>query len=80
MISGVARMPASSGEGLLFVNATPWAEIHVDGSPQGYTPREMRLAAGTHRLKLVHPTRGTVVKDAEVRAGERVGLETVLGP
>jgi hypothetical protein len=40
----------------------------------------MRLAAGTHRLKLVHPTRGTVVRDAEVRAGERVRLETVLGP
>ena len=38
------------------------------------------VAAGTYRLTLVHPTRGTVVKDAEVRAGERVRLETALGP
>ncbi len=79
-LEGLEVPPASSGQGILFVNATPWAEIHVDGIPEGYTPREMRLAAGTHRLKLVHPTRGTVVKDAQVRAGERVRIETSLGP
>jgi hypothetical protein len=79
-LEGLEIPPASSGQGILFVNATPWAEIHVDGIPEGYTPREMRLAAGTHRLKLVHPTRGTVVKDAQVRAGERVRIETSLGP
>lgn len=79
-LEGLQVPPAASGEGLLFVNAAPWAEIHVDGRAEGYTPREMRLAAGTYRLTLVHPTRGTVVKDAEVRAGERVRLETTLGP
>jgi serine/threonine-protein kinase len=79
-LEGLEVPPASSGQGILFVNATPWAEIHVDGIPEGYTPREMRLAAGAHRLKLVHPTRGTVVKDAQVRAGERVRIETSLGP
>jgi len=79
-LEGLQIPPAASGEGLLFVNVTPWAEIHVDGRAEGYTPREMRLAAGTYRLTLVHPTRGTVVKDAEVRAGERVRLETALGP
>jgi hypothetical protein len=78
-LEGLEIPPASSGEGLLFVNVTPWAEIQVDGRAEGYTPREMRLAAGTYRLTLVHPTRGTVVKDAEVRAGQRVRLETTLG-
>jgi serine/threonine-protein kinase len=78
-LEGLQIPAAASGEGLLFVNVTPWAEIHVDGRAEGYTPREMRLAAGTYRLTLVHPTRGTVVKDAEVRAGERVRLETTLG-
>ena len=77
---GLEVPPAASGEGILFVNATPWAEIHVDGHPAGYTPREMRLRAGAHRLTLAHPTRGTVVKDAEVRAGERIRIETSLGP
>jgi serine/threonine protein kinase len=79
-LEGLEVPPASSGQGILFVNATPWAEVHVDGFLAGYTPREMRLAAGAHRLKLVHPTRGTVVKDTEVRAGERVRVETDLGP
>jgi serine/threonine-protein kinase len=79
-LEGLEVPPASSGQGILFVNALPWAEVHVDGRLEGYTPREMRLAAGTHRLKLVHPTRGTVEKDAVVRAGERVRLETTLGP
>ena len=79
-LEGLEIPSAASGQGLLFVNVTPWAEIHVDGRAEGYTPREMRLAAGTYRLTLVHPTRGTVVKDAEVRAGERVRLETTLVP
>jgi serine/threonine-protein kinase len=79
-LEGLEVPPEASGQGILFVNASPWAEVHVDGRLEGYTPREMRLVAGTHRLKLVHPSRGTVVRDAEVRAGERVRLETIMGP
>jgi serine/threonine-protein kinase len=79
-LEGLELPPASSGEGILFVNATPWAEIHLDGRPVGYTPREMRLAAGRHRLKLVHPSRGSVERVAEVRAGERLRVETALAP
>ncbi len=79
-LEGLELPPASSGEGILFVNAQPWAEIQVDGRVEGYTPRELRLAAGRHRLKLVHPTRGTVERDAEVRAGERLRVEIPLGP
>jgi hypothetical protein len=40
----------------------------------------MRVPAGRHRLRLVHPTRGTVARDAEVRAGERLRVEIPLGP
>ena len=79
-LEGLELPPASSGEGILFVNAQPWAEIQLDGRVEGYTPRELRLAAGRHRLKLVHPTRGTVERDAEVRAGERLRVEIPLGP
>ncbi len=79
-LEGLELPPASSGEGLLFVNAQPWAEIQLDGRVEGYTPREMRLPAGRHRLRLVHPSRGTVERDAEVRAGERLRVEIPLGP
>ena len=79
-LEGLELPPASSGEGILFVNAVPWAEVQLDGRVEGYTPREMRLAAGRHHLKLVHPTRGTVERDAEVRAGERLRVEVPLQP
>ena len=79
-LEGLELPPASSGEGILFVNAQPWAEIQLDGRVEGYTPREMRIAAGRHRLRLVHPTRGAVERDAEVRAGERLRVEMPLNP
>ncbi|MEI7704980.1 MAG: serine/threonine-protein kinase [Deltaproteobacteria bacterium] len=79
-LEGLELPPVSSGEGILFVNAMPWAEIQLDGKAEGFTPREMRLAAGHHRLKLVHPSRGTVEREAEVRAGERLRVEVPLGP
>ncbi len=79
-LEGLAIPPAASGEGILFVNAVPWAEIQLDGNVEGYTPREMRLATGRHRLKLTHPTRGTVERDVEVRAGERLRVEVPLQP
>ena len=79
-LEGLELPPASSGEGILFVNAVPWAEIQLDGRVEGYTPREMRLAAGRHHLRLVHPTRGTVERDAEVRPGERLRVEVPLEP
>ncbi len=79
-LEGLELPPASSGEGILFVNAVPWAEIQLDGRVEGYTPREMRLAAGRHRLRFVHPTRGTVERDADVRAGERLRVEVPLQP
>jgi serine/threonine-protein kinase len=79
-LEGLEIPAAATGEGILFVNAQPWAEIHLDGRVEGYTPREMRLSAGRHRLRLVHPTRGTVERVAEVRAGERLRVEIPLGP
>jgi len=79
-LEGLELPPASSGEGLLFVNALPWAEIQLDGRVEGITPRELRLAAGRHRLRLVHPTRGAVEREADVRAGERLRVEIPLNP
>jgi hypothetical protein len=62
------------------VNALPWAEIQLDGRVEGITPRELRVAAGRHRLRLVHPTRGAVEREADVRAGERLRVEIPLSP
>jgi serine/threonine-protein kinase len=61
-----------SGEGILAVNATPYATVFVDGERAGDTPRELRLGAGKHRLRAVHPTLGSREAEVAVEPGKRV--------
>jgi hypothetical protein len=69
---GALPLPAAgSGDGVLVVNANPWARVEVDGVRAGDTPREWRLPAGRYRLRASHPVRGSAEVDFEVRAGER---------
>ena len=54
--------PAARGAARLSVQATPWAEVRIDGSPVGNTPRRnVTLPAGTHRVQLVCPPLGRAV-------------------
>jgi hypothetical protein len=69
---------ADSGEGILSVNASPWATVHIDGLRAGDTPREWRLPAGRHRLRAAHPGRVVAEIELEVRAGERRGWQPRL--
>jgi serine/threonine-protein kinase len=69
-----ATLPAPrSGEGILSVNATPWASLVVDGRRVGDTPRELRLPAGPHRVRVDHPRLGAVEATLEIVAGRRTG-------
>jgi tRNA A-37 threonylcarbamoyl transferase component Bud32 len=70
----LALPPAQSGDGILFVNADPWAWVHVGGVEQGDTPLELRLPAGSHVLRLVSGDGIAVERRVEVRAGERQDL------
>jgi hypothetical protein len=69
----MAAPARESGEGLLSVNATPWATLVVDGRSVGDTPREVRLPAGPHRVRVDHPRLGTVEATVEIVAGRRTG-------
>jgi serine/threonine-protein kinase len=62
---------ASSGDGLLAIEASPWAEVSVDGEKLGETPREVQLAAGSHQVRAVHPQLGVRESRITVRAGQR---------
>jgi hypothetical protein len=43
----------------LSVNAMPWAQVSIDGRPQGTTPlRKLKLRAGVHRVELSCPPLG----------------------
>jgi serine/threonine-protein kinase len=63
--------PADSGDGLLAIEASPWALVTVDGQELGETPREIQITAGRHRLRAVHPELGVREGIAVVEAGKR---------
>jgi hypothetical protein len=63
--------PSSSGEGILAINATPWANVSIDGRSIGETPLEVRIARGTYRVRLSHPQLRGTDATVTVTAGKR---------
>jgi hypothetical protein len=61
----------ASGEGVLTIEADPFAEVFVNGRTRGETPAECRAPAGTYTLRAVHPKYGAREARVQVRAGER---------
>ncbi len=61
----VARLPASGGappprrDGKLFLDASPWAHVYIDGEKVGTTPvTNHSLAPGAHQIRLTNPELG----------------------
>jgi hypothetical protein len=68
-----ARVSVALPNGVLFVNASPWAEIFVDGRSIGTTPLgSVALPVGSHELVARHPQLG------EKRRSIVVGAQTPL--
>jgi hypothetical protein len=66
-----ARLSVPLPNGVLFVNASPWAEVFVDGKSIGTTPLgSVALAVGSHELVARHPQLG------EKRRSVVVGAQT----
>ncbi len=58
-------------EGNLSINATPWAEVSVDGRTLGETPiANVTLRAGSHEIAFKHPQHGELKQTVVVKAGE----------
>lgn len=70
-LNTVPTPPASTGDGILILQATPWAVVAIGEEPLGETPREVRIAAGVHRVRATHPDLGTREDRVVVTAGER---------
>jgi hypothetical protein len=46
-------------QGVLQINALPWANVFVDGEPAGDTPiGQLRVPVGSHEVRFVHPQYG----------------------
>ncbi len=65
------RLTIPLPEGNLSINATPWAEVTVDGRGLGETPiANVTLRAGSHEIVFKHPQHGELKQTVIVKAGE----------
>jgi hypothetical protein len=65
----VARVRPVLPNGVLHVNALPWAHVTIDGQPAGDTPLgNLRVALGPHEIRFNHPALGEQVRQVVVSA------------
>jgi hypothetical protein len=65
---------AATGEGILTIEATPWAIVWIDDRKVGETPIEARVSSGTHRVRglcEVGKSRQDIAISVGVAAGRR---------
>lgn len=72
VVRGVPTPPASSGDGVLSIQAEPVGDVFLDDQAYGEAPREFRVAAGTYAVRVTNQKFGRKVMHIEVRAGKRV--------
>jgi hypothetical protein len=70
-LNAVPTPPAATGDGVLVLQASPWAAVSIAGEALGESPREVRIRAGTYGVRAAHPELGVREDRVEVRAGER---------
>ncbi len=70
-LGSIPTPPAATGDGVLVLVATPWADVAVGGVGLGETPREVRVPAGRYTVRAVHPELGVREDRVVVGAGER---------
>lgn len=71
---------APAGPGFITVNTVPWTRVEIDDAPHGATPVfKIRVAAGTHRVRLINDIEGIdTVRSVEVRTNEVTKLDLQL--
>jgi serine/threonine protein kinase len=73
-----ARPRASSTPGFLFVNATPWGQLYVDGQLVGNTPKaNLSVAAGPHTIRVLREGYEPFERTIQVEAGQTVRLTDI---
>lgn len=69
------RARAAVAPGRLFVSATPWGELYIDGRLVGNTPKaELAIAAGRHQVRVVRDGFEPFEQTIQVPAGRDVRL------
>ena len=73
------RVPVALPKGTANLNATPWAEVWVDGQKVGETPLgNLALTIGPHEIVFKHPELGEQMHAATVTADAPLRLSVDL--
>jgi hypothetical protein len=78
VVGSTATANIAIPNGLLSVNALPWAEVEIDGKPVGTTPlANISLPIGSHRVVWRHPQLGERERTVAITATApaRVGVD-----
>jgi serine/threonine protein kinase len=77
-----ARVPTVSTEpmepGKLFINATPWGQVYIDGELLGNTPRVLTLAAGSHVIRVVRDGFEPYENEIQLAPGQQLRLTDIV--
>jgi hypothetical protein len=77
----VERLRPAMPEGVLHVNAQPWANVWIDGEPAGETPlANIRVPLGHHEIRFRHPSFGEQVRQVVVSAHEPARISVSMKP
>jgi hypothetical protein len=75
----IARLRPVFPDGVLQVNAQPWASVWVDGKAVGDTPLgNLRVALGPHQVRFRHPELGEQVRNVIVSAKDAARVSVDL--
>lgn len=73
-------LTVTPGSGSVNINATPWAEVWVNGTSIGVTPlAKVSMPLGEHEFVFRHPQLGERRKKARVRSGNVTSVTIELG-
>lgn len=67
-------------DGRVSINASPWAQVWIDGNPAGETPlANVAVALGEHEITFRHPQLGERRVTAVVKSGATTRVSATLG-
>ena len=73
------RASVVAAPGRLFVGATPWGELYIDGRPVGHTPVvALPIAAGWHQVRVVRDGFAAFEQRIRIAPGEDLRLTGIV--
>jgi hypothetical protein len=76
----ILSLAVSPPNGLVSVNAVPWAQVWIDGNPVGETPlANLSIPVGEHEIVFRHPQFGERREKTVVKSGALTRVSATLG-